>query len=158
DRGRPPAAARGGVLPREDRPDRGRAAPARKLHRGRPGRQDPPVRLSVRDTPATALLLAAIGVVFVAQLPFLDPDQHLLRLGADQATAVLAEGQYWRLLTSMFLHGGWLHVLLNGWALYQIGSLFELWLGAGRLLGTYFATGLLASFTSVFWSWQQGHP
>jgi len=114
------------------------------------------MRLSLRETPATAALLAAIAVLFVGQQ--LDSTDLLLRLGADQATAVLAGGQYWRLLTSMFLHGGWLHVLLNGWALYQIGSLFELWLGSGRMLGTYFATGILASLTSVLWSQWHGHP
>jgi rhomboid protease GluP len=114
------------------------------------------MRLSLRETPATAALLAAIAVVFAGQQ--LDSTDLLLRLGADQATAVFAGGQYWRLLSSMFLHGGWAHVLLNGWALYQIGALFELWLGAGRMLGTYFTTGILASLTSVLWSQWQGHP
>lgn len=109
-----------------------------------------------RRTPATALLLVVIGLIFLGQQ--LDGDQLLLRLGADQALAVLAQGQYWRLLTSMFLHGGWAHVLLNGWALFQIGALFEIWLGAKRMLGTYFVTGIVASLTSVFWSQYRGHP
>jgi rhomboid protease GluP len=112
------------------------------------------MRLSIRQTPATALLLAAIALVFLGQQ--LDSSDLLLRLGADQPQAVLAHGQYWRLLSSMFLHGGWAHVLLNSWALYQIGALFELWLGAGRLLGTYFATGIAASLTSVLWNWRTG--
>ncbi|MEA2692165.1 MAG: rhomboid protease GluP [Acidobacteriota bacterium] len=110
---------------------------------------------SLRRTPATAALLAFIAVVFLGQQ--LDSEQLLLQLGADQARAVLADGQYWRLLSSMFLHGGWMHVLLNGWALFQIGALFELWLGAGRMLGTYFVTGILASLTSVLWNQYRGH-
>jgi rhomboid protease GluP len=110
---------------------------------------------SLRRTPATAALLAIIAVIFIAQQ--LDSQQLLLQLGADQARAVLADGQYWRLLSSMFLHGGWTHVLLNGWALLQIGALFELWLGAGRMLGTYFVTGILASLTSVLWNQWRGH-
>jgi rhomboid protease GluP len=110
-----------------------------------------------RRTPATAWLLVAIGLIFLGQLSE-EGNRLLLGLGADQATAVLKEGQYWRLLTSMFLHGGVVHILLNGWALYQIGSLFEIWLGSKRMLATYFATGILASLTSVFWSTYRGHP
>lgn len=113
------------------------------------------MRLSLRETPATALLLAAIAVVFLGQQ--LDTNHFLLGYGADQPRAVLAGHEYWRLLTSMFLHGGWMHVLLNGWALYQIGALFEVWLGSGRLLGTYFATGLAASLTSILWNWRGGN-
>jgi rhomboid protease GluP len=110
-----------------------------------------------RRTPATASLLVAIGLIFLFQLPE-EGNRLLLGLGADQATAVLQRGQYWRLLTSMFLHGGVVHILLNGWALYQIGALFEIWLGSKRMLATYFATGILASLTSVFWSELRGHP
>jgi rhomboid protease GluP len=114
------------------------------------------VRIRLREVPATATLLGAIALVFLGQL--LIPDQLLLRLGADQAQAVLEAGQYWRPLTSMFLHAGWMHLLFNGWALYQIGALFEIWLGAKRMLGTYFATGIAASFASIAWSEYRGHP
>jgi rhomboid protease GluP len=113
-----------------------------------------------RRTPATAGLLVAIGLLFLGQLAgqYLLGGDLLLALGADQATAVLDKGQYWRLFTSMFLHGGFLHILFNGWALYQIAALFEIWLGAKRMLATYFATGLLASLTSVLWSVYRHHP
>jgi rhomboid protease GluP len=110
----------------------------------------------LRRTPATASLLALIGLLFVGQL--LDSRHLLLGYGADQAAAVLGEGQYWRLFTSMFLHGGVTHLLFNAWAIYQIAALFEIWLGKGRMLATYFATGLLASLTSVLWSQYRGHP
>ena len=40
---------------------------------------------------------------------------------------------YWStLVTSMFLHGGWLHWFLNSWALYQLGTLYETLFGSGR--------------------------
>ncbi len=52
----------------------------------------------------------------------------------------------------MFLHDGFLHILFNGWALYQLGSLFELWLGSSRLFATYFLSGIAGSFASVLWN------
>jgi membrane associated rhomboid family serine protease len=101
-----------------------------------------------RRTPVTTFLLAAIAVVFVADLL---TGYQLTNLGADQRDLVLA-GQWWRPLTSMFLHGGWLHLAFNAWALYQLGSLFELLLGSRQMLGVYLASGLLGSFASLAWS------
>ena len=56
------------------------------------------------------------------------------------------------LLTSMFLHGGIVHLLLNGFALYQLGAVFETWMGSTRLLITYFLTGIAGSVASVMFS------
>jgi rhomboid protease GluP len=100
-------------------------------------------------TPVTTLLLLAIAAVFLLEVlrgALTDP-QVLLALGADYPPLV-QRGEYWRLVTSMFLHGSWLHVLLNGWALYQLGGLFELLLGSGRLLLVYFVSGIAGSIAS----------
>jgi rhomboid protease GluP len=104
-----------------------------------------------RQTPVTTVLLAVIAVVFLADLA---TGNQLIELGADQRDLVLS-GQWWRPLTSMFLHGGWAHVLLNSWALYQLGSLFEILLGSRSLLSVFLVTGLAGSFASLWWS---NHP
>lgn len=100
-----------------------------------------------------ATLLAAILAGYLLEMwaGGTNDAQVTLQLGANQAAAVWA-GQWWRLVASMFLHGGLLHLLVNGWALYQIGSLFELWLGSSRLLATYFVSGIAGSFASVLWN------
>ena len=54
----------------------------------------------------------------------------LVALGANVPPLVW-EGQWWRLLACMFLHIGVAHLLLNGWALYQLGTLFESLAGLG---------------------------
>jgi rhomboid protease GluP len=111
------------------------------------------MRIPWRRTPATALLLLAIAAGFAVEIwagGAADP-QVLMRLGADQAEAVW-NGEWWRLLACMFLHDGVLHIAFNGWALYQLGSLFEIWLGSPRLLLTYFAAGLSGSLGSVLWN------
>ncbi len=111
------------------------------------------MRIALRRTPATACLLAAIAAGFLVELwaGGTDDPLVLMRLGADQAAAVW-QGEWWRLLACIFLHGGLLHLLFNGWALYQLGSLFELWLGSQRLLVTFFVAGIASSFGSVLWS------
>jgi len=51
----------------------------------------------------------------------------------------------------MFLHGGWLHLLSNGWALYQLGAVLELMLGSRTMLNVYLLSGLAGSFASMAW-------
>ena len=108
--------------------------------------------LSLRRTPVTCLLLAGIGGGFLLESwagGSTRPDV-LVRLGANVAVLV-RQGEWWRLLASMFLHIGLAHLLLNAWALYQLGALFEIWLGSSRLLLVYFGSGVVASLTSVLW-------
>lgn len=102
-----------------------------------------------RRTPVTTLLLLAIGAVFLLEyLRGGSTNPQVLRaLGADDPLLV-QQGEYWRLVTSMFLHIGLLHLVLNGWALYQLGGLFELLLGSSRLLLVYFVSGIVGSIAS----------
>ena len=54
----------------------------------------------------------------------------------------VADGQWWRLITSAFLHASILHIALNMLALWWLGSMVEQLLGHGRYLALYFAAGL----------------
>jgi rhomboid protease GluP len=105
----------------------------------------------VRRAPVTKLLLLAIVAAFGLQLWGETSGTDLVAVGANERSAVLA-GEYWRLLTSMFLHGGYLHLLLNAWALYQLGTLFERLLGSSRMLATYFVSGIAGSVASIVWT------
>jgi rhomboid protease GluP len=108
----------------------------------------------LRRTPVTAVLLLAIAAMFMVetQQGGSTDTQVLLALGANYPPAVLGQGEWWRLFTSMFLHGGFAHVLLNGWALYQLGTLCELALGSTRTLVVYVLAGLAGSAASLFWT------
>lgn len=110
-----------------------------------------------RGTPATKFLLAAILAGFGFEVitgAWQNPE--LLVNWAIIGELVFHHGQYWRLLTAMFLHGDGtiqgtlLHLLLNMFALLQLGSLYELMFGTRRFLTIYFVTGILASLTSAF--------
>lgn len=101
-----------------------------------------------RHTPVTITLLIAIAIGFGLQLFLGD---SLIEAGANYRPAI-QNGEYWRLVTSMFLHGGLVHLAFNAYALYQLAGLFELLLGSGRLLATYFISGVAGSLASVMWS------
>ncbi len=106
--------------------------------------------------PATVALMVAILMVFVVELMNGIPlagvgNEHLpalVRLGAI-VPWLMAEGEYWRLVAAMFLHIGLLHLLVNLWALYQLGYVFEAMFGTTRILAFYFLTGISASLTSA---------
>jgi rhomboid protease GluP len=105
--------------------------------------------MSIWRTPVTAALLAAILFVFVLELVSGAPrdPQVLVNMGAIMRGAFL-QGDYWRLVAAMFLHGGFMHLALNMWALWQIGGIFETLFGSTRFLLTYFISGIAASIVS----------
>ncbi|MHB8897462.1 MAG: rhomboid family intramembrane serine protease [Thermoguttaceae bacterium] len=51
---------------------------------------------------------------------------------------------YWPFLTSMFLHGGWLHILANMWTLWIFGDNVEDRMGPSRFVGFYLLCGIVA--------------
>jgi len=54
----------------------------------------------------------------------------------------VADGGWWRLLTSAFLHGSIIHIAMNMFVLYIVGSAVETYLGSLRYLGVYLVSGL----------------
>ena len=62
---------------------------------------------------------------------------------------LVADGEWWRLLTAGFLHGGLFHLLLNMYALYFLGRMLEPSLGHVRFAALYFASLLAGSFGAV---------
>jgi rhomboid protease GluP len=96
-----------------------------------------------RRAPVTFTLLALITIVFALEKAF--GEQSLFQLGA---ILPFQYGQYWRYVTGMFLHEGWLHWGSNAWALYNLGTLYEALFGARRFALVYFVSGIFASLAS----------
>jgi len=74
----------------------------------------------------------------------------LLRWGANSG-ALTSGGQWWRLLTSTFEHGGLMHIALNMWCLYNLGWLAELLFGRSRFTLLYLMCGIGGSLASICW-------
>lgn len=76
--------------------------------------------------------------------------ETLLRLGANHGALTLGRGQYWRVLSSAFLHENLLHLGMNMAALYSLGSLVERLAGAWRMALLYLLAALVAGVFSLF--------
>ncbi len=75
----------------------------------------------------------------------------LLLFGAKYPPAI-AEGQWWRLLTAGFLHGGILHLAMNCWVIFDLGTQVEELYGTSRYLVLYFLTTIAGFMASSWWS------
>lgn len=99
----------------------------------------------------TKVLIGVNVALFLVQLSVGDSFTHRFTLIGEAYDPLLgsvqgvAEGQWYRLLTAMFLHGGYLHALFNMLSLWWIGGPLEAALGRARFLALYFASGLAGS-------------
>ncbi len=76
--------------------------------------------------------------------------RDLLSWGANYRPATV-NGQWWRLLTSIFLHGGLMHLLLNMYGLFFVAIFLEPQLGRIRYASAYLICGVAASLASIWW-------
>jgi rhomboid protease GluP len=72
----------------------------------------------------------------------------VLAFGANYGPLV-ADGDLWRLVTSIFLHGGFLHLLLNAYALFFLGRNLEAFYGAWGLFVLFLGSGVAGSIASA---------
>lgn len=107
-------------------------------------------------TSITTLIIAANVAAFVIMgfmgagwFTTADMSPYVLYV-ANNAGAT-TDGEWWRVLTCMFVHYGALHLLLNMWALHQIGRFVEKLLGRTLFAVGYLGGGIIASFTTLFW-------
>jgi len=108
--------------------------------------------------PATYLLLGINCGVFLAMvargssfwMPTLD---QLMFWGADRPNNVLVNGEWWRIVTAMFVHVGILHLATNMWCLWNLGLLAEPLMGSFGLFAVYILTGAAGNLLSTAKNW-----
>ena len=98
---------------------------------------------------ATAVLIGINVAVFVIEIVLggLRDLGVLVRMGA-MVPLLVAQGEFWRLFTAMFLHAGPLHLAFNTFALYLFGNLVEGSLGTARFVAVYLLSGVFAGTAS----------
>jgi membrane associated rhomboid family serine protease/Flp pilus assembly protein TadD len=102
---------------------------------------------------ATKVLVAINVCVYIAMAaagfsPLTPTSEQLVRSGADFGPYTLT-GQYWRTITSSFVHIGIVHILLNMWCLWQLGRLLEKYVGGVMTAIVYVLTGIGAAILSL---------
>jgi len=76
---------------------------------------------------------------------------QLIDWGANKGSLTL-RGEWWRMVTSLFLHGSLLHLAFNMIALWQVGQLVERLFGSVRFTALYLIAGVCGSIASVMWN------
>jgi membrane associated rhomboid family serine protease len=104
-------------------------------------------RSQLRNAPAVLILVVVNVLVFLFEISVGDwnDPEVLHRIGALEPYAFGVQGQYWRLFTALFLHGGFLHLGFNLFALYVLGPPLERSIGTLRFLACYLISGLASS-------------
>ena len=93
----------------------------------------------------TAMILLINFALFLLQQ--YAPQSGITQWGESLPASYMGH-QWWRLVTAGFLHGGWFHILMNSWVLFDLGAEVELLYGTSRLIVFYFVstvTGFAAS-------------
>lgn len=85
----------------------------------------------------TVMILLINAALFMVQ--YFLPQSGITEAG-QSVPAVLMQGQWWRLVTAGFLHGGILHILMNSWVLFDLGAEVEMLYGTSRFIVFYFVS------------------
>lgn len=102
-----------------------------------------PILININLLVFIAMVIAGFGFVSFK-------GYDLLKWGANYKP-VTTNGQWWRLLTNTFMHGGLMHILANMYGLLFVGIFLEPLLGKTKYLLIYLTTGILASIASIWW-------
>jgi membrane associated rhomboid family serine protease len=141
----------------------GRPACAECLHQASVGSQcwecikaaRPPTRERVRRSMARPLIatqsIIALNVVaFVATAGYTANGNNLMNKWVEYGPSIAIDHEWWRLITSGFVHFGFLHIFFNMFILYLIGQVLEPFLGPWRFSALYFASLLAGALGAVY--------
>lgn len=115
-----------------------------------PAPSPPPARRPGRPTPVTFALIGVSTLVFLAGAV----DKRFAEPGVLFGPAV-AQGQWWRLFTSLVTHGGPIHLLFNMSVVWTVGRVVESLLGSVRFLLVTLVTGLGAGLFVLLFNFNQ---
>lgn len=109
-----------------------------------------------RTYPVTAALVTINCLIFAA-MAFISQGQSLSQAGerlmlhwGSNFGPLTLSGEYYRLVTSLFLHFDFMHILFNMWALWQVGMAVERLYGSGKFLLIYLLAGIAGSLNSLY--------
>lgn len=93
----------------------------------------------------STLLVLNIGIFLLTSIPSIGNQLFNLGIGFN---LLISEGEYWRLVSPMFLHASFMHLLFNMFSLYLFGPELEQLAGKARFLTVYLLSGLVGNVAS----------
>jgi rhomboid protease GluP len=107
---------------------------------------------------ATYLLVGINCAVFLLMVlhgasVWMPTEDQLRYWGADNAGKVLIGGEWWRIVSAMFVHVGILHLATNMWCLWNLGLLAEPLMDWYGLIAVYLLTGAAGNLLSTLYNW-----
>jgi rhomboid protease GluP len=121
---------------------------------------DAAMNLSGSNLYATYAIIAINLLVFILMVidgaGIMDLNSLIHIKWGSNYTPLTLSGDWWRLITSTFIHFGIIHVLMNMYCLYSIGVYLEPMLGKLKYVTAYLCTGVLASLVSLWWHLPEG--
>lgn len=100
----------------------------------------------IRYYPVVTGIVAVHLILFLASfLPFFPIYEFL-----SGVNIYIIQGEIWRLVTPIFVHAGFAHMLFNSFSLVLFGPALERMLGKWRFLGIYLACGIIANLATLF--------
>ncbi|MGH4118425.1 rhomboid family intramembrane serine protease [Clostridium sp.] len=119
-------------------------------------------KISLKDKPLITMGLIVINIIMYVITAYMtsvyaggsifSSDTRVLILLGAKVNELIAGGQYFRLVSSMFLHGGLMHLAINMYSLYAIGPMIERVYGKKKYLVIYFLSGICSSIFSYLFS------
>jgi membrane associated rhomboid family serine protease len=103
-----------------------------------------------RPAPVTLTLLVILAAVYLADAVLFTGHWHSpLWLWAGNTMETIQNRQWWRVVTTLFLHANPLHLVMNGVALWMFGSAVEKTMGWWRFLAVFLVAGSLGNLLSA---------
>lgn len=119
-------------------------------------------KINLEDKPWITIGIIAINVIMYIITAYLsyvyakgslfNSDTNVLILLGAKVNELIQKGQYYRLISCMFLHGGIVHLGVNMYSLYAIGPMVERVYGKAKYIAIYFISGIVASIFSYVFS------
>jgi rhomboid protease GluP len=116
---------------------------------------DKAMNLSGSNLYVTYAVIAINVIIFILMIAngagFFDPNSIVHIKWGSNYTPLTLTGDWWRLVTNVFIHFGIIHIVMNMYCLYAVGIYLEPMLGKARYIAAYLSTGVLASLVSLWW-------
>jgi rhomboid protease GluP len=116
---------------------------------------DKAMNLSGSNLYVTYAIIAINVLIFILMAingaGIFEPDGLVhIKWGSNYSPLTLS-GDWWRLITNVFIHFGIIHLAMNMYCLYMVGIYLEPMLGKAKYTTAYLCTGILASIVSLWW-------